>query len=42
MGLEIVGSIKKLLPDDIKVQFNYIIPEDYRKNKVRNINELII
>ena len=41
-GLEIIKSIKKLLPGDIKVQFNYIIPEDYRKNKVTNINELII
>jgi hypothetical protein len=42
MGLMIIKTIKKLLPVNIKVQFNYIIAEDYKKSKVRNIKELII
>ena len=41
-GLEIINSLKELLPKNVRVQFNYIIPEDYKKNKNRNINELII
>ena len=42
IGMEIIKEIKELLPKSIKLQFNYIIPEDYKKNKVRNIYELII
>ena len=41
-GIKIINEIKNLLPDNIKIQFNYIIPEDYKKNKVRNIRELKI
>ena len=42
MGLEIINSIKRLLPVNIEVRFNHIIPEDYEKHRVRNIKELII
>lgn len=42
MGLNIITAIKKLLPDNIRIQYNYIIPEDYIKNKARNIKELIV
>ena len=41
-GLKIINSIKELLPNNIKIQFNYIIPEDYKKNKVRNIREFVV
>jgi len=42
VGLIIINSIKELLPKNIKIQFNFIIPEDYEKSKNRNIKELII
>jgi hypothetical protein len=42
MGLEIIKSIKKLLPDNIKIQINSIIPEDYEKYRTRNIRKLVI
>jgi len=41
-GLKIINLIKILLPNNIRIQFNYIIPEDYEKNKTRNIKELVI
>jgi hypothetical protein len=41
-GFEIIKMIKNLLPENIKVQINYIIPEDYKKSKARNIKEQII
>jgi hypothetical protein len=42
IGEKIIYKIKDLLPNNIKIQYYYIIPEDYKNNKNRNIMEMII